>query len=369
MKFGLYIACIVLLLTQFEVHGQTSSSAIGLTYLGGNIFMHTPKIHIEKPPYSQAIEMSYGFQTRGKKQWHQMFGFPEAALNICIAQNGSSALGWSMGLYPSIRFKAISFKHSYVFWKIGGGIGYSTKHWERTPYQDSSNNIIGSAVNNFTMIQAGYRIGLSKSLSLEAGVFFHHVSNAAARSPNFGINTYGGLLGLHYHPQGFIFSYKKKEWQKQKSQIQLVSKAVISFSEEKISNGPMCAAYNFTLAGSKMIRSKSRLMLGTDLTYHAKLYALYKNNDLFPGSERKHAVRSSIFLGNEFVFGKIGLPLQLGYYLNRPIQGPKIYQKLGMNYHFFHDNQHVIKDIFLILQLKTHLAQAEYAEFGLGMML
>lgn len=368
MKYAPLVA-LVMLFVQVELKAQTSTQAIGMTYLGGNIFMHTPKIHVEQPAYSQALEISYAYQTRGKKQWHQLFGFPEAALNVCLAQNGSSELGWSYGFYPSIRFKAISFKQSYVFWKIGGGIGYSTKHWERTPYQDSVNNILGSAMNNFTMIQMGYRTKITNNLSLEAGVFFHHVSNAAARSPNFGINTYGGLIGLHYHPQGFQFKYAKKEWPTSKQPIQLVSKAAISFSEEKISNGPIYAAYNFTLAGSKMIRHKSRLQLGTDLTYHAKLYALYKNNYLFPGAERRHAIRSSIFLGNEFVFGKIGLPLQLGVYLNRPIQGPKIYQKLGMNYHFYHDNQQIVKDLFLILQLKTHLAQAEYAEVGIGMML
>lgn len=340
----------------------------GVNYFGGKILIHTPKIYLQPPAYSQALEFNFNKQTLGNAAWQERFGFPETGLSVCIAHHGSSQLGIAAGLYPTIQFRIINFKSGYWYWKIGGGIGINTKSWERTPAADSMNNIVGSTINNFTMIQSGFRLKIAPKWSLQTGVHFYHVSNAGARKPNFGINTMGAHIGVNYHPKGFVNHFAKAPATKRENPLNFGVQSAVSFSEDKTPDGPMYANYNITLFAGKMYRGKNRFSIGAEGTYNSKLYALFKNTYKFPGNERQHAWQYACFIANEFVFGKIGLPLQLGYYFNRPNGGEPIYQKLGINYHFYHQKNKWVKDMYLLTQLKTHYATADFAEFGLGVL-
>lgn len=361
---------VILLLFPLQAFAQKDSTKLsfGANYLGGKILIHTPKIHQQSPPYSQALEFSYAKQTTGNAFWQQRFGFPETALNFCIASNGSPLIGTSFGFYPSIQFRILSGRKAYWFFKLGGGIGMNTKSWQRIPASDSMNNIVGSKINNFTMIQTGARFKLNDRISMQGGIHFYHVSNAATRTPNFGINTIGGFIGLHYHPNGNAFTIEKKKWPVQKNPINLGVKLATAYAESQTPNGPIYPYYHISIFGSKMYRNKSRAIVGVDATYSSELYAGFKNTYNHIGREREAAIIYSAFLGHEFVFGKIGLPLQLGFYLNRPGGGRGRYQKLGINYHFYHDDSRRLKDAFILTQLFTENVNAQYAEFGLGFM-
>jgi len=338
-----------------------------MQYFGGKVFIHTPKIHLPAPQYTQAFEWSYTKQTTGTHPWQQRFGFPETGLNLCYVHYGDARYGNAIGFYPSIQFRILSHRQIDWFWKIGGGIGYATKHWERTPAVDSFNNIIGSAMNNFTMMQTGLRYSFASKWRIQIGAAFDHLSNAAARQPNYGINTFSGFVGLHYYPNSIVQVFQKQEQVQSKNPFNIGAKMSMAFAEDKTVDGPIYPYESGSLFVSKMWRHKFRSMLGADITYSEKLYAFIKNNYLYPGEEKKHSYRYTVFAGHEFVFGRIGLPLQLGYYLNHPVGGgDKIYQKLGINYHFYTARKGVLKDMFLFTQLKTHFARAEYAELGLG---
>lgn len=366
MKVWYWFFCLLPFCAQAQDSLLPKRPVFGINVMAGKLFLHTPKIFIQAPPLSSSVELTYGFQSNGEKEWQQRFGFPETSISLCLASQGNSKLGWAAGLFPSIRFHVKSFKHAYVFAKLGGGIGIASKHWHRLPYSDTFNNVIGSTVNNFTMFQIGYRQQIQKNWTIDAGIFFHHLSNASARQPNFGFNTYGLLLGTAYHPNGFQSKFKKRDFPPTRQGVHFLTKLIVARSEEKVNDGPIYSTYGLSMAATRLVRQKARLMLGADVAYYTKWYALYKNSGLFDGEERIHAFRYSLFVANEFTFGRVGFPLQLGVYLNRPIQGPKIYQKLGLNYHLYQKSSSRLKDVFLILQLKTHLAQAEYAEMGIG---
>lgn len=368
MRIVLVLILILLCGHAFAGTDSLKNYSYGVNYLGGKIYLHTPKIYVAAPPYSQALEFNFNKQTLGNAYWQQRFGFPETGLSVCVAHYGSPLIGWAAGLYPTIQFRIINFGKGYWYWKLGGGIGIASKSWKRTPPEDSINNIIGSTVNNFTMIQTGIRYQIATNWTIQAGLHFFHVSNAGMRKPNFGINTTGGFVGVNYHPKGFVNHFEKADQRPYKNPLNFGIQAACSFAEAKIANGPMYPTYGLSAFAAKMYRGKSRFALGVDLTYVSRLYAHYKTNFQYPGSERAHAWIGSVFMANEFVFGKIGLPLQLGYYLNRPAGGYPIYEKLGINWHFYRHPDKRIKDLYLSTQLKTHYATADYAEFGVGLL-
>jgi hypothetical protein len=74
-----------------------------------------------------------------------------------------------------------------------------------------------------------------------------------------------------------------------------------------------------------------------------------------------------VFAGNEFLLGKLGIFLQLGYYLQQsalPIA--PVYEKVGGQYYIVQKEHGPIKEFFLSAFLKTHATVAELGEIGFG---
>ena len=344
--------------------------SFGANYLGGKVMLHTSKIYIQAPNYSQALELSYQRQSRGYQYWHKRYGYPETSFNMALVHYGGSELGTAIGIYPAIQFSFLKTPKMNFFFRIGGGLAYATQRWNRLPYSDSMNNILGSRINNFTMIQLGGKMNITPHWSIRTGLHFFHISNAAARQPNYGINTSGFFIGGAYCPQHHstpIASSSKGSSPYKK--FTLGATASISFAEDKVADGPIYPNYTFGILSGLHWREKFRSSIGLDAAFSEKMRSFYKNNYLFPGKEKRQAWRYSVYLAHEFLWGRVGLPLQLGYYLNRPLGGEPIYQKVGLNYHFIRNlRKYKLGDAYLMLQLKTHYASAEYVEMGLGIL-
>lgn len=362
------LALLILLpiLSEAQVRKSVSGNSVGLNLMTGHILIHTPKIHNEVPLLSNGFELSYKKQTSGTKDWHQRFGFPEIGINGFLALHGNSQLGHAWALYPSIQFRIMNIKDGYWFFKFGGGIAWNSKHWQRLPSEDTLNNILGSAVNNFTMFQSGIRLPIKKELSIQAGIHFYHLSNAAARSPNYGINTLGFNLGVHYHPNGIIQNFEKRKLRHHVNSFNLCIANSIAFAEDKTPDGPMYPVYTGSMSLVQMYKNKNRIILGGDAIYNWRTRANIHNTYQMNGDELISPWQFTAFLGHEFLFGRVGVPLIAGAYLNRPVGGEKIYQKVGMVLHFYHPKGGTFKDAQLSLMLKTHLVQAQYAELGFG---
>jgi hypothetical protein len=366
------IVAVFILMTFFlqalaQQDSVSNGVSFGLRYFGGQIYVHTNKIYLDAPRYSSGVEFSYQKQTTGTKDWHQRFGFPEVSVNGFYSNNGSKALGYAVAIYPAIQFKVVSTVRSQIFFKVGGGLGMSSKRWQRIPASDSLNNFVGSRLNNFSMFQLGWRQDVHQHITLQAGLHFYHLSNAAARSPNFGINTLGVHLGINYHLQKVVHHFPKRVLQKQPNPLNIGLAGIFGMAEDKAPNGPIYPIATGSISLQQMYRKKSRVIFGADATRNNRSYALIRNTFQYNANGRYITPwQITAFLGHEFLFGKIGLPVMAGVYLTRPLGGPRIYQKLGLNYHFFESRSQFIKDTYLTLLLKTHFAQAQHAELGIG---
>jgi hypothetical protein len=136
--------------------------------------------------------------------------------------------------------------------------------------------------------------------------------------------------------------------------------------------GPLYPVYLGTAYASKRWISKNKFIGGLDYSYHSGIYAFLRNNTgagfVEPGTERSHSAKIAVFAGNEFLLGRLGVVLQVGYYVQQAFQTQgKFYQKMGGNYYLLQRERGPVKELFLCGFLKTHLSVAELAEFGFGM--
>jgi hypothetical protein len=373
VKYFIYIflllPCVV-----FSQEKRKKNIQYGIQLSTGKVLIHTKKVYATAPSLSQGIDASIQFPCIGNKDWHAKRHFPTVAIHVAMNKYNSQTLGAAYGIYPSLQHTLFNYKKIKGFVNFGGGIGYATKYWKRNPIQDTMQNILGSALNNFTTIQVGIEKKIGEKINLTTGIGFNHVSNGAMRSPNYGINYVHVFLGANFIPNKIEYD----TWDSTSTDVeQFIPKkkyitARVSYSmaeNSKAFNGPMYSIYNASVIASKDYWKKNRVYVGIEATYYKMLEAIFKNSEQFKGKERSHAIKYTAIAGCEFLYGKFGLPIQAGVYFNKPNGGFSWYQQLGLNYHFYHKNdKRFLNDMYISATLKTHLANAEAGFIGLGFM-
>jgi hypothetical protein len=66
-------------------------------------------------------------------------------------------------------------------------------------YRDQTQRALGEAIESYLHLQAGLKCFVAPNLSLDVEIGLQHQSNGGLAERNYGINCYGGALGLTYH--------------------------------------------------------------------------------------------------------------------------------------------------------------------------
>lgn len=337
--------------------------------MGGKIIRHTARFSAPVPAYSQALEANLVWQTNGAKAWQQRRHFPVWGLGAMVSDYGNKkVLGYSIAVYPNLEIPI--FKKEKLEWTLRAGYGfaYQSRPYRRAPDWDTLNNAIGGHLNNFTVLATDLRYKFSNQLEIQAGFNFTHSSNAAYQQPNLGINMYGGHVGIRYFPQGKIQKRPATPALKLPNRFLMEVRLGIAYTQMGTTGGPLYSTKLISLNGSYRYHSDNKILLGIDYSYHNSIYAFLRNNEIFPGEERKHSWKGAVFAGHEWIFGSFGILAQVGmYYHQAYLRQMPFYQKVGGHVYLLQQEQGMLKELFLYGTLKTHLSQAELAEFGIGL--
>ncbi len=342
--------------------------AVEANWIGGKVLKHTKKFVAPVPALSNAIDINFLHQTAGKRAWQRNRNFPVVGIGFTYTDYGiDSIYGKCFAVYPNIEFPII--RKGGLEWtvRVGYGGGFVTRHYERAPSWDTINTAIGSRLNNFTQFMTDLRYRVNEYVDVQVGANFSHISNAAFRQPNLGINLYGAHVGLRYYPATSRVIKNEYRDSALSNRWLVQAKLGLTATEGGFTDGPLYPVYLSSLYTSRRWGSFNKLAFGFDYSYHNKIYAFMRNNEIFPGEERQHSWKGSVFVANEFLFGRVGVWLQVGVYVKQAyLRLSPVYQKLGSNYYIVQREHGALKEIYAFGLLKTHLSQAELAEFGLG---
>lgn len=367
----LFFILSICLCSRYAVWSQQpawSGFGIESNVMVGKILKHNAKFTGPIPSQSYSVEINLVKKSYGQKDWHQRRGYPQLGLGFYYNNyNLPDIYGQVFGIFPNIQLPLIRSGHFEWTFRAGMGICYDTKPYERLPEPNKENVAIGGHWNNISPFSTDIRWSLNEHWDLQAGLNFSHVSNAAFQQPNLGINMYGAHLGLRYFP---VTSRPEKIQRKLlplSNRWLIQARASIAFIESAPADGPLNPVYMGALFASKRYWSKNKVYAGFDYYYNTAKYAKLKSIEHFQGSEFSHSTQAAAFLGNEFLLGRLGILFQLGYYLHRmDEQNEKIYQKLGGNFYVVQKEKGPVKEVFFSAILKTHMANAELFEMGLG---
>jgi hypothetical protein len=372
----LMFAGLVLLLSassQAQDRGGLEGFGIEPNVFIGKVIKHTVKFHLPVPELSTGLDLNFQWKTYGKAEWQQRRRYPIIGLGLAYTNYGIDSLyGRCFSIYPNVVIPLITGKRLEWTIRVGDGAGYVTRHYMRGKPSDTINNAIGSHLNDYASFNTDLRYHVNDHLDVQLGANFSHISNASFQQPNLGINLYGAHMGVRYFPITSAPKRIVRELKPLPSRWLAQFRLGMAFDGSNAPLGPIYPIYLATGYVSRRWISKNKMFAGIDYSYHTNIYAFLLNNSyngfVPPGSEAAHSWKSAVFIGNEFLLGKVGVVLQAGYYVKQAyqIQG-KFYEKLGGNFYLVKKEQGPIKEFFVCGYLKTHLSVAELAEFGFGM--
>lgn len=361
-------SCFFAFIATAQQHNSWAGFGLEINVAGGKVLKHTEKFRAPVPKLSTAIEINFLQQTFGKKNWQQRRKYPLVGLGLTYTDYGiDSIYGKCFSIYPNLQTTILKGKNIEWTFRAGFGLAYVTKHYERAPGWDTLNNAIGSHFNNYTVFTTDLRYHLNDHWDLQLGANFSHISNAALRSPNLGINLYGAHFGVRYFPVTSRPQKLTRELPNLQNRWLAQLRVGIAGNEYGNADGPLYPVYLLSAYASKRYWSKNKLFIGVDYSYHQGIYAFLRNNEIYSGEEKNHSWKSAVFAGNEFLIGRFGIMLQVGVYIKEAaLKLDPYYEKIGTNIYFVQKEHGALKELFTSVLLKTHKTQAELVEIGLG---
>ena len=371
-----FLQCILLffpvLITHLTVAGQEvapwSGCGIEVNGIAGKVYKHEAKFTLPIPSVSTAVDVNLMLHTYGKKVWEERRHFPTIGLGITYTDYGLDAIyGQCVGIYPNLELPIISGKKIEWTLRIGDGVGYVTRHFSRFSPLDTVNVAIGSHVNDFFMLMTDVRYHINSHWDMQLGANIDHISDASYHKPNLGINMYGAHIGLRYFPVTSRPPHLVRKPDPLRNRWLVQARLGMAYVSENAPGGPLYPVYVATGYVSRRWLSKNKMFAGMDYSYHTDIYSFLRNNGFYPGSEAQHSYKTAVFVGNEFLIGRVGAVLQLGVYTQQAaLKTDPYYEKVGGDYYLVQREHGPIKEFCVSAFLKTHKIVAEFGEIGLG---
>ena len=363
---------ILLLVLSYRANSQELAPNAGfgleVNEFAGHVIKHTVKFELPIPAITTGIDLNFVWKTYGRKEWHERRRYPTVGLGITYTNYGiDSVYGRCFSVFPNITFPLIAGSEIEWTMRIGDGMGYVTRHYSRFAPFDTVNNAIGSHINDYASFNTDLRYHINSHWDAQIGLNFSHISNASYQQPNLGINLAGAHIGVRYFPVTSEPKHIERPLRPIKNRWGFAVNAGLAFNQPPPAGGPAYPVYLASAFVTKKWISKNKWFVGVDYSYHESIDAFLRNNNIYTGSEWMHSYKSAVFAGNEFLLGRLGVVLQLGYYIkDAALSQGKYYEKLGANLYLSHRENGVVKDIFVCGFLKVHRAVAELAEWGVG---
>lgn len=323
--------------------------------------------HTELEPFNAhvpAFEISIVKDTYGKKYWEKLHNYPIIGVSFFFSTLANHpAVGQAAAVYPFISFPIIRNEKNYFGFRLGLGLSYLTKTFDRL---DNYQNIaIGSHVNVAVNLMAEYRREINKMTFVGAGISLIHFSNGSTASPNYGLNLPMASISFSKRiskpndkiamrrPQIPPFSYKE-------SKIYIFN-IMGGYASKNMGNvfGERYDVYMATLNVLKYFNEISAMGLSFDFSWDGSHRAMLERDGII-NPRFITVVRPGIAPIYEMSISKVILTLGAGFYWGGKEKADgDIYEQLTLKYL-------VYKDIFASVTLRAHGARAAFVAWGLG---
>jgi hypothetical protein len=370
---ALLLLCILTLLAarvsaQKDFHHQFRSPNLVLE--GRVYYGWTLDHHIEITPYKRhypAFEVSLQKATYGRTRWEYMYNYPLIGISYWYSDLGNTKpLGAAHAVFPYINFPLLSKKGFNIYFRLGVGLGYLTKKYDR--YENYENLAIGSHLNGNVNLLIEGRAPLGKRLVASGGISLVHFSNGGIRQPNYGLNMPGVNFALAYRvskenpylrkkllPELYLFEFDGKRF----INIDLDIAFGMKDMQSMLGTGNN---YLVTAFWGNMLWPtgyKSRLGFGFDISFDGSDEKTLELRGVYP-EHTIQLVKTGLNAAYELGFSRMAIMLNLGWQLTGlDKRDGYIYEKLALRFG-------LTDNLYTALTLKANYGKADFITLGIG---
>lgn len=311
-----------------------------------------------------AYEINLGVETYGKGRWEAMYAYPIIGVSYWYSNLGNSEfIGKANALFPYINFPLTQHQNYELNFRLGGGLGYLTQHFDRL--NNYKYLAIGSHVNAAINLMFELRWRPTPRAHLSTGIALMHFSNGSLKTPNFGINIPTANLAFAYRLS------RQNEYINRKILPELIKFEFDGHKYIEIDIGGAVGMKDISEYGKRFFVYALYGNVFKTITYKSKVGVgfdfIYDKSDLYTAELKKielthksQIIKPGANLGYQLNLSRTSFIFNLGFYLggkvNRTVSS---YYKVGIRVM-------LSRNIFASLTLKTHFARADYVGLGLG---
>jgi len=352
-----YLLSIVFFLVTVNGYAQEFSKyLIDYKLHYGFIISHSPTMHYITRNHFAINEISFAKQSAGKKLWQQKFHYP--VYGVTVIQSTFSKnhfFGNTFGAASFINFKTITTPKLRSFFKLGLGLSYTQKVYQ--PEINYKNTALSTSLNALIMLHFNQSIKLSKQFQFTFGGGLTHYSNGNIKKPNRGINILTVNTGVTY------LAGKQTAVSIRDSTIRkmflFTARTAIGIKEIYPPLGNKYFASTIGAYINYQTSLKNTFGVGIDYFYDSSLLDEL-NKDVVVSYNPSLKNQLAVYGNYQLNISKLSIELGWGnYIINKFKLYGMFYQRIGLRYNF-------TSGIFANLTLKTHFANADYVEWGIG---
>ncbi len=317
---------------------------------------HRPVLQSYTNAHFSQYQLSIGKKASGNMSWHSLYHYPDYGVHLFYSNLGHNIYtGRAAAAMIFMQFPFYRFKQSNFNFNVALGPGWVEKKFD--PINNYKNMVNGSHWNAAIQLGVNYSKQIQKSQTLSLGIGLTHFSNGATQLPNLGINL--PMVQIAY-------KYRFQNIEKGNTDTAITPKKIqfsIATSMGKKQVYPVLGKNYFfcTLSGTALygLNQKANAGILVDVFKDASVshQMLY---DKDTSNNNKTNVQVAVGGMYEIVIHRLSFPLAAGFYIyNNYSQLPFMYFKLGVNYS-------LSSHFFLLFNLKSHFAKADYFAYGAG---
>ncbi|NAS29426.1 acyloxyacyl hydrolase [Flavobacteriaceae bacterium R38] len=340
------------------------SDYFDVNYFYGNIINHNNDILPLITDRPEGVILSWNRKTFGFKDWEQHYNYPDFGASFIYQNFKNESLGENYGIYAHYNFYFL--KRNLLF-RVGQGLAVATNPFDKET--NFRNVAFGSRLLSSTYVLINYKKeNIIDRFGLQAGLALIHYSNANFKAPNTSVNSISLNVGVTYNLDEDLPEYQNtlvKEKYTEPVKFNFAFRSGVN--ESDIIDSGVFPFYILSAYADKRLNRKSAIQLGSEIFFSNFLKKYIRFQSIaFPENEiegDEDFKRVGVFAGHELFVNRFSVLTQVGYYVYWPVSfEDRVYLRAGLKRYFG-------KKLYGSLTLKSHGAQAENVEFGIGIRL
>lgn len=328
-------------------------------------------------------ELKIGVKTYGKKNWHQVYNYPEISLNFLSGNLGNDKqFGYIFSVIPTISFDLKQKIQNIWQMSFGWGVSYFT-----TPY-DSINNehniLVGYKFAHTVHMSLFYRKQIVKNLFLQVGGAYIHSSNGHFQAPNGGLNLASISFGIKKYFSPKLIENRLKPNYSRKTDINIsYDRGIHEFTGSLYPTGTKkYRVYALGVFLGKNFNAWSKGFIGIYGKYYEAFYDKILTFSLYSQNTKLKASVISFVIGAEIKFGHFAVFSFGGLNFYKPFVTDYVYpnifeynidnilelyisSNLGMKYYLLNPEKNKL-NIFVAWAVKANFGNADYTYISTG---